>query len=185
MRVGDRLALGGLADEALAALWRRRRPRAWCGHLPSFRAPTGSPPSMTAMQELVVPRSIPRILLMVSVCLVLLGEATPTLIRSSVGRSEWFPDLYARVVPWRDRDYLPFEYQHLTSISQFSPMPARSTNCAIMSPSGVTHRPDWRDPQDCLGSMARRPINRGSNQSRASAPSLRSVDYVFGGLRSD
>ena len=57
--IGDRLALGGLADESFASLCEcddRRR-----GARPSeFSRTTGSPPSMTAMQELVVPKSIPK-----------------------------------------------------------------------------------------------------------------------------
>jgi len=62
-RIGDGLTLGGLADEALTGLGEGdNRRRGAC----TFRigdAPTGSPPSMTAIQELVVPRSMPRILL--------------------------------------------------------------------------------------------------------------------------
>ena len=61
VRVGDGLAFRGLADEPLAGLGKcddgRRGACAF-----RFSSTTGSPPSMTAMQELVVPRSIPKTL---------------------------------------------------------------------------------------------------------------------------
>jgi len=60
LRIGDGLALGGLADEALAVLVKATTEGVV--RAPSeFSRTTGSPPSMTDMQELVVPKSIPRI----------------------------------------------------------------------------------------------------------------------------
>ena len=66
--IGDGLALGDLSDQPLARLGeahdRRRQPPA-----SELVMTTGSPPSMTATTELVVPRSIPMILLMtLSLC---------------------------------------------------------------------------------------------------------------------
>jgi len=63
-RVGDGLALGGLADEALAVLRERDDGRRGARAFRVLDARRGSPPSMTAMQELVVPRSMPMILSM-------------------------------------------------------------------------------------------------------------------------
>ena len=58
-RVGDGLALGRLADEPLAALGERDDGRRGALAL-GISKTDGSPPSMTAMQELVVPKSMPK-----------------------------------------------------------------------------------------------------------------------------
>ena len=56
--------LAACADKALPALAKSDDRRG--GRAPSeFSRTTGSPPSMTAMQEFVVPKSIPRILLII------------------------------------------------------------------------------------------------------------------------
>ena len=57
--IGHGLALGGLADQALAVLVKATTEGVV--RAPSlFSRTTGSPPSMTAIQELVVPKSIPK-----------------------------------------------------------------------------------------------------------------------------
>ena len=62
--IGDRLALGRLADQPLAVILDGRRPRAWCARPRRSRSPSAVLPSMMATHELVVPRSMPIILLM-------------------------------------------------------------------------------------------------------------------------
>lgn len=64
LRIGDRLVLRGLADDALAVLaeaLHRRGGAIALGVHQNF----GSEPSMTAMAEFVVPKSMPRILAIV------------------------------------------------------------------------------------------------------------------------
>ena len=61
--IGYGLALGDLADEPLAALGKCHDRRRGAAAL-ALVMTTGSPPSMTATTELVVPRSMPIILLM-------------------------------------------------------------------------------------------------------------------------
>jgi hypothetical protein len=63
LRIGDRLALGDGADEAVAVL--REGDHDGVVRPPStFSMTVGSPPSRTAMHEFVVPRSIPMVLAM-------------------------------------------------------------------------------------------------------------------------
>ena len=57
-RVGDGLPFGGVADQAFAGFVKATTEGVT--RLPSeFSSTSGSPPSMTAMQEFVVPKSIP------------------------------------------------------------------------------------------------------------------------------
>jgi hypothetical protein len=57
--IGHRLALGRLTDEALTIL-RESDDRGGRARALEFSKTTASPPSMTAMQEFVVPKSIPK-----------------------------------------------------------------------------------------------------------------------------
>ena len=59
IRIGDGLTLCRLTDHTLAGLWRRRPQKGWFWHLSGFVMTMGSPPSYTATQEFVVPKSIP------------------------------------------------------------------------------------------------------------------------------
>ena len=59
--VGDGLALRRLPDEAFAVLWRKATTDGVVRAPSEFSRTVASPPSMTDMQELVVPRSIPKI----------------------------------------------------------------------------------------------------------------------------
>jgi hypothetical protein len=61
-RIGDGLALGGLADDAFAGLGEGDDGRRGAFAPSEFSSTSGSPPSMTAMQEFVVPKSMPKLL---------------------------------------------------------------------------------------------------------------------------